>query len=54
MLYISFPKGQDFKTIDLLTTKHNPRVVEWNKLMSSYQEGIPGTRKNETWIFYKQ
>lgn len=54
MLYISFPKGQDFKTIDPLTTKDNPRVVEWNKLMSSYQEGIPGTQKNETWIFYKQ
>ncbi|WP_104383824.1 L-rhamnose mutarotase [Sphingobacterium sp. HMA12] len=54
MLYISFPKGQDFKTIDQLTTKGNPRVIEWNKLMGSYQEGIPGTEKDETWIFYKQ
>lgn len=54
LLYISFPKGQDFKVIDQLTTKDNPRVVDWNKRMSTYQEGIPGTGKNETWIFYKQ
>lgn len=54
MLYISFPKGQDFKRIDQLTTKDNPKVVEWNRLMGSYQEGIPGTGKDETWIFYKQ
>ena len=54
MLYISFPKGQDFKTIDQLTIRDNPRVMEWNKLMGTYQEGIPGTGVNETWIFYKQ
>ncbi|PRD54184.1 L-rhamnose mutarotase [Sphingobacterium gobiense] len=54
LLYISFPKGKDFAEIDTLTTKDNPRVVKWNQLMSTYQEGVPGTAANETWIFYKR
>ncbi|NGM64520.1 L-rhamnose mutarotase [Sphingobacterium sp. SGR-19] len=54
LLYISFPKGKDFTEIDALTTKDNPRVVKWNQLMSTYQEGVPGTAANETWIFYKR
>lgn len=54
LLYISFPKGKDFAEIDALTTKDNPRVTKWNQLMGTYQEGIPGTEANETWIFYKR
>lgn len=54
MLYISFEKGKDFQEIDKLTTLDNPRVEEWNELMSSYQEGIKGTDKSETWIFFKR
>lgn len=54
LLYISFPKGKDFETIDALTTKDNPRAEEWNRLMSTFQEGIKGTHTNETWIFYKK
>lgn len=54
LLYISFPKGKDFTEIDALTTQDNPRVDEWNKRMSIYQEGIEGTAANETWIFYKK
>ncbi|TYP95842.1 uncharacterized protein DUF718 [Sphingobacterium allocomposti] len=54
MLYISFPKGKNFEEIDRLTTEDNPRVLEWNKLMGSYQEGIEGAAANETWIFYKK
>lgn len=54
LLYISYPKGQNFAEIDKLTTKDNPRVEEWNKIMSTYQEGIKGTDKGEVWIFYKK
>src|SRR5690606_27732851 len=54
LLYISFPKGKDFSEIDALTTKDNPRVLKWNELMGTYQEGISGTADNETWIFYKR
>lgn len=54
LLYISFPKGKKFAEIDALTTKDNPRMNEWNKLMGAFQEGIEGTNEHETWIFYKQ
>lgn len=50
MLVISIPKGESLDKLNPLTTKNNPRVDEWNKLMSKYQEGIPGTKKGETWV----
>ena len=53
MLVISIPKGESLDKLNPLTTKNNPRVDDWNKLMSKYQEGIPGTKKGETWVFLK-
>ncbi|MCA5004722.1 L-rhamnose mutarotase [Sphingobacterium bovistauri] len=54
LLYISYPKGKSFDEINALTTKDNPKVEEWNKLMSTFQRGIQGTAANESWIFYKK
>lgn len=51
MLVISIPKGKTLDELNPLTTKNNPRVDDWNKLMSKYQEGLPGTKKGETWVF---
>lgn len=51
MLVISIPHGADLNNLNPLTSKDNPRVDEWNKLMSKYQQGIPGTKKGETWVF---
>lgn len=53
MLVISIPKGESLDKLNPLTSKNNPRVDDWNKLMSKYQEGIPGTKKGETWVFLK-
>lgn len=53
MLVISIPKGKTLDELNPLTTKNNPRVDDWNKLMSKYQEGLPGTKKGETWVFLK-
>ncbi|PTQ95734.1 uncharacterized protein DUF718 [Mucilaginibacter yixingensis] len=53
MLIISIPKGGDLDKLNPLTSKNNPRVDEWNKLMGKYQEGIPGTAKGESWVFLK-
>jgi hypothetical protein len=53
MLIISIPKGKSLDKLNPLTTKNNPRVDDWNKLMSKYQEGIPGTKKGESWVFLK-
>ncbi|WP_448698382.1 L-rhamnose mutarotase [Mucilaginibacter sp. AW1-3] len=53
MLIISIPKGESLDKLNPLTTKNNPRVDEWNKIMAKYQEGIPGTKPGETWVFLK-
>ncbi len=53
MLIISIPKGESLDKLNPLTTKNNPRVDEWNKIMAKYQEGIDGTKKGETWVFLK-
>lgn len=53
MLIISIPKGESLDKLNPLTTKNNPRVNDWNKIMAKYQEGIPGTKKGEVWVFFK-
>ncbi len=53
MLIISIPKGESLDKLNPLTTKNNPRIDEWNKIMGKYQEGIEGTAKGETWVFLK-
>lgn len=53
MLVISIPKGESLDKLNPLTTKNNPRVNDWNKLMAKYQEGIPGTKPGEVWVFLK-
>lgn len=53
ILIISIPKGADLDKLNPKTTENNPRVDEWNKLMSKYQEGIEGTKKDEVWVFFK-
>jgi hypothetical protein len=35
------------------TVENNPKMVEWNKIMRKYQEGIEGTTKGESWVFLK-
>jgi hypothetical protein len=53
MLVISIPHGASLDELNPKTTLHNPRVDDWNKLMKQYQEGLPGTKPGETWVFLK-
>ncbi|WP_300597190.1 L-rhamnose mutarotase [Niabella sp.] len=50
MLVISIPKGKTLDELNPKTTENNPRVNDWNKIMSGYQEGIEGTGKGVTWV----
>ncbi len=52
MLVISIPKGETLDKLNPKTTVNNPRMDEWNKLMRKYQQGITGTKKGETWVFF--
>lgn len=51
LLVISIPKGQSLDSLNPKTIAGNPRMIEWNKIMGKYQEGIEGTKKGETWVF---
>lgn len=53
ILVISVPKGASLDELNPKTTENNPRVDEWNALMKQYQEGIPGTKPGEVWVFLK-
>lgn len=53
MLVISIPRGKTLEELNPATTENNPRVDDWNKIMSSYQEGIEGTEKGETWVVFE-
>ena len=54
MLVISIPKGESLDKLNRKTTENNPKMVEWNKIMGKYQEGIEGAEKGETWVFLKK
>ena len=54
MLVISIPKGESLDKLNPKTVENNPKMVEWNKIMGKYQEGIVGTKPNETWVFLKK
>ncbi len=54
ILVISIPKGESLERLNPKTTENNPRVDDWNKLMSKFQEGIEGAKKGETWVFLKR
>ena len=51
MLVISIPKGKTLEELNPKTTENNPVMMEWNKKMGKYQEGIEGAGKGVTWVF---
>lgn len=54
LLVISIPANKTLDELNPKTEENNPRVVEWNKIMGKYQEGIEGTKPGETWVFLSQ
>lgn len=51
LLVISIPADKTLDELNPKTEENNPRVVEWNKMMGKYQEGIEGISSGETWVF---
>jgi hypothetical protein len=54
LLVISIPGDKTLEELNPKTEENNPRVVEWNRMMGKYQEGIEGTGSGETWVFLSQ
>jgi hypothetical protein len=53
MLIISIPKGEKLDELNPKTTENNPRVDEWNAIMSKYQEGIEDAPAGTTWVMFE-
>ncbi|GAB3662113.1 hypothetical protein GCM10028791_36990 [Echinicola sediminis] len=51
LLVISVPADKTLDELNPKTTENNPRVDDWNALMSQYQEGIEGKAEDEVWVF---
>jgi hypothetical protein len=54
VLVISIPKGKTLEELNPKTVENNAKMIEWNKIMGKYQEGIKGTKKGETWVFLEK
>jgi L-rhamnose mutarotase len=54
MLIISIPKGESLDKLNPKTMENNPRVNEWNTIMSKYQVGIDDAPKGTTWIVFEK
>ncbi len=49
VMIIKVPEGADLEAMGKEAEAYNPRCAEWNRLMSGYQEGVPGTAPGQTW-----
>jgi len=54
VLVISIPKGESLDKLNPKTIENNPKMVEWNKIMSKYQTGIEGTKPGESWVMLER
>ena len=49
-MIVKVPKGADLGIMGQICNDSHPRVAEWNKLMDSFQKGLPGTEEGQTWV----
>jgi len=50
VMTIKAPEGADLGAMGKLAEAYSPRCAEWNKLMDSYQRGVPGAAPGEKWV----
>jgi L-rhamnose mutarotase len=50
VMKIVVPVGADLGQMGKAAEAYSPRCAEWNRMMSAYQVGVPGTGKGETWV----
>jgi L-rhamnose mutarotase len=50
VMTIAVPKGADLNAMGKIAESYDPKCAQWNKLMSTYQTGVKGTKAGETWV----
>jgi len=49
VMIITVPKGANLDEMGKKAEAYHPRCAAWNRLMSGYQQGVPGTAIGQTW-----
>lgn len=49
VMIIAVPERADLDAMGKKAESYNKRCAEWNRLMASYQEGVPGVAPGQTW-----
>lgn len=53
VMTVTVPGGADLGRMGKVAESYDPRCAEWNRLMDTYQQGIPGTAPQEKWVEVK-
>lgn len=53
LVIISLPKGKTLDELNPKTTENNPRVDEWNQLMTQFQRPLPEADSTQTWVSFE-
>ena len=55
MLYMFMETGDDFDmAVDMPRYMDHPRAREWDELMATFQEPVPGAPESGTWVAMKE
>ena len=54
VMQIKVPVGANLSEMSKKAADSHPRCAEWNKLMDTYQIGIPGTSNGQKWVELKE
>ena len=54
MLVISIPEGKTLDELNPKTEENNPRVKEWNSIMSRFQVRIEDAPEGSTWVIFSE
>lgn len=50
VMSILVPKGANLDSMGKTAESYDKRCAEWNRLMDTYQTGVPGTEPGQKWV----
>jgi hypothetical protein len=54
ILIIRIPADKTLDELNPKTVENNPEMVEWNRMMAAYQEGIEQAPDGVVWVQYRK
>ncbi|MGJ7029699.1 L-rhamnose mutarotase [Niabella hirudinis] len=50
VMSVVVPAGADLDSMGKVAESYDKRCAAWNRLMDTYQEGVPGTTPGQKWV----